>query len=165
MFDKYLISQKRKEWKSFSPNECIFCKIASHDKDISRKEIWSNDKIMILLNIFPYTVGHLQVVPISHITTYRELLKTRLIFSINEIIEDCMILLSKTYNPDGYNIGLNLGRAAGNSIEHIHFHIVPRYYNQDIHGFMEVCADTKIVGENIDEALERLKHNSQGLFI
>ena len=118
---------------------------------------------MILLNVHPYTVGHLQVVPQAHLTTFRELLGQRLMGQVNDAIEKCMVLLSKAYSPDGFNIGLNLGRAAGNSIDHLHYHIVPRYASREVHGFMETCADSKVFGEDIDEVLAKLKECARGI--
>jgi len=164
MYKKYLVAKRRSKWTSRVVEGCVFCRIVCGDPDVTEKTVWRNDDIMVLLNIHPYTMGHLQIVPTRHIIYFNDLLKSKLIIPVSQAIEKSMTLLSKTYSPDGFNVGLNLGRAAGNSIDHIHFHIVPRYSNREIHGFMETCAESKVVSEDIDDVLIRLKEGMNGIF-
>ncbi len=149
--DKYhdvIFSPGRGFWKAHNSDvPCIFCAIAEGNPDIEEKVLY-NDKInMVLMNIFPYSRGHLEVVPIKHYTDINEIGSkelTKLFYLVQKTIQ----LIKEVIKPDGINVGLNLGKAAGASIEHIHIHIVPRFEFES--GFMETTANTRIIDENIN---------------
>jgi len=101
-------------------NNCDFC-------DISKKEILFNNNLCVIKkNLFPVNLGHLLIIPKRHFDNYFEITR-------NELLEcQNLILLSKQYidkkyNPDGYNIGVNIGEYGGQSIFHLHIHLIPRY--------------------------------------
>ncbi len=143
-----IFSPRRELWNGHKSDvPCIFCAIAEGNPDIEEKVLY-NDKInMVLMNIFPYTRGHLEVVPVKHYTDINELGSEEL-KKLFCLVQRTISLVKEVIKPDGINIGINLGKAAGASIEHMHIHIVPRFeFNS---GFMETTANTRIIDEDID---------------
>ena len=143
-----IFSPKRGLWKAHKSNvPCIFCAIAEDNPNIEEKVLY-NDKInMVLMNIFPYTRGHLEVVPVKHYTDINDI-SSEEIKNLFCLIQKAISLIKEVIKPDGINVGLNLGKAAGASIEHIHIHIVPRFEIES--GFMETTANTRIIDEDIN---------------
>ncbi len=158
MYEKYLFSESRMAWinnKQRKGNgKCIFCRLAKGDMD--EKKILHRDKeLLVMMNIFPYNTGHLQVLPLRHVKTFEELTDKE-VASLFVMVKKCVRLLSKVLKPDGFNIGVNIGGdVAGASISHLHIHIVPRFRG-DI-GFMESVADTKVVPQTLNQIFRKLK--------
>ena len=94
--------------------------------EIRSWEIYRDDKVLVMINAYPYSTGHLMVVPLEHYEKY-ETISLELLLHINQMIQRSIILLEKSYSPKGFNIGLNQGNWGGASINHLHFHVVPRY--------------------------------------
>lgn len=127
---------------------CIFC-------DAAKKEVESPDNLLIhkdkysytVLNLFPYNSGHLMIVPYRHTADFNSISKEE----SSEIFENLQIAqkaLTAIMNPEGFNIGANLGRVSGAGIdEHIHFHIVPRW-NGDTN-FMPVLGEVKVISQDL----------------
>jgi ATP adenylyltransferase len=117
--------------------------------------IYKDETIIILLNKYPYNNGHLMVAPIRHVKNLEEL---------NEIESNKLwsgIILAKkaldeSYKPHGYNIGINLGKAAGAGLEdHLHIHIVPRWIGDT--NYMPIIAATKVMPQLLEESWQELK--------
>lgn len=118
----------------------------------------SGDKTITVLNLYPYNNGHLMIVPKRHTKDFSSLTdKEKLeVFEYLQISEKA---LKEIMNPDGFNVGVNLGKASGAGIdEHLHFHIVPRW-NGDTN-FMPVLGETKVISQD----LLITKRNLQGAF-
>jgi thiamine-phosphate diphosphorylase len=143
-----IFSPSRGLWKAHKSDvPCIFCAIAEGNPDIEEKVLY-NDKVnMVLMNIFPYSRGHLEVVPVKHYTDINELGSDD-IEKLFCLVQRTISLVKEVIRPDGINVGLNLGKAAGASIEHIHIHVVPRFEIES--GFMETTANTRIIDEDIN---------------
>ncbi|MGB7969798.1 MAG: thiamine-phosphate synthase family protein [Methanobacterium sp.] len=143
-----IFSSCRGLWKAYKSDvTCIFCAIAEGNPHIEEKVLY-NDKInMVLMNIFPYSRGHLEVVPVKHYTDINEI-GSEEIKKLFCLVQRTISLVKEVIKPDGINIGLNLGKSAGASIEHIHIHIVPRFEFES--GFMETTANTRIIDEDIN---------------
>ena len=143
-----IFSPRRGLWKAHKSDvPCIFCAIAEGNPNIEEKVLY-NDKInMVLMNIFPYTRGHLEVVPVKHYTDINDI-DSEEIKNLFCLVQRAISLINEVIKPDGINVGLNLGKAAGASIEHIHIHIVPRFEIES--GFMETTANTRIIDEDIN---------------
>jgi predicted fused transcriptional regulator/phosphomethylpyrimidine kinase/diadenosine tetraphosphate (Ap4A) HIT family hydrolase len=143
-----IFSSSRGLWKAHKSDvSCIFCAIANGNPDIEEKVLY-NDKVnMVLMNIFPYNRGHLEVVPVKHYTDINEI-GSEEIKKLFCLVQKTISLVKEVIRPDGINVGLNLGKAAGASIEHIHIHIVPRFEVES--GFMETTANTRIIDEDIN---------------
>jgi ATP adenylyltransferase len=159
MYKNYLWATQRSKYnKKSQPYEgCLLCGVAKNDKGVIKKVVYQNDKVMVILNVFPYNVGHVQVVPIKHVETLEDLgdEERNYLFSMTT---KTIALLKKTFNPAGINMGMNLGGdPSGASIAHIHVQIVPRY-KRDC-GFMETLADTRVMPKSLDDVLKDLKKN------
>ena len=134
---------------------CIFCEKPKQSQDAENFILCRGKHAYIILNTFPYNNGHLLIVPYRHTAEMAELTddeKLELMTLTAKSIEALRCQL----HPDGFNVGMNLGRAAGAGIdEHIHLHIIPRW-NGDTN-FMPVVADTKVVAEGLEECFNRLR--------
>ena len=102
--------------------KCIFCDF-KNDKD---KVVLGNDLDYAIFDGFPVNEGHMLIIPKRHAETYFDLTEEE-IKSMNELAFEAKKLLDSKYHPDGYNIGLNCGEYAGQTIFHCHMHIIPRY--------------------------------------
>lgn len=109
---------------------------------------------MVILNRFPYNCGHLMVVPARHIAAGRELTADEAV-DLWRLVSAAQEALDQAMRPDGFNIGINQGRAGGAGLAgHLHIHVVPRWDGD--HNFMTVCADTRVVPEALAETRRRL---------
>ncbi len=147
-----------KEEKDPLEKECFLC-IASKYPDCSfDKEslILSRNKYSyVIMNRYPYNNGHLLVAPYRHIHDLNDITDDELI-EINLTIKKLTKVLEKIYSPDGFNIGANIGRAAGAGFPgHIHFHVLPRW-NGDT-SFTATLADIKVVSESIEDSYTKIK--------
>jgi len=107
------------------------------------------------MNKFPYINGHLLVSPIKHISRLDQLEKTEMGVLLYTV-EKSVGILKKVMNPDGFNIGLNLGKVAGAGIEeHLHFHIVPRWFGDT--NALTVFADVRVIPEHLQQTFNNLK--------
>jgi len=133
---------------------CIFCKI---QKKKSREQlVFKTSHSVCLLNIYPYNNGHLMVSPGRHIKDLG-LLTAEEGADLFRSVTKAQRLLKKTLKPDGFNIGINIGKAAGAGITgHLHIHIVPRWAGDT--NFMPVVHNTKIISQSLNELLKRLHH-------
>ncbi|MEA3459706.1 MAG: HIT domain-containing protein, partial [Chloroflexota bacterium] len=108
----------------------------------------------IMLNLYPYNNGHLMIAPYEHAASPEDLDEdtlTELMLLLNKSLR----LLRRVLNPQGFNIGINLGRAAGAGVEdHVHIHVVPRWEGDN--NFMPVLSETKVIPELLDETYDKL---------
>jgi ATP adenylyltransferase len=109
---------------------------------------------LCLLNRFPYTNGHLLVAPTRHVACLTELSPQEMA-PFMELVRDATEILRKNLQPDGFNIGINIGSEAGAGVaDHLHVHIVPRWQND--HNFMTVLAEVRAIPEHLDTTYDRL---------
>ncbi|MFQ6126136.1 MAG: HIT family protein [Candidatus Heimdallarchaeota archaeon] len=158
-FPCYILSRDkikyvRGDGKMEDPHKCLLCEIVKKTSEIPSWEIYRDQRTLVMLNAYPYTTGHLMIVPLEHFEHYEHLPRDLLIH-LNLMIQQCILLLQKTYSPYGFNIGLNQGKWGGASILHLHVHIVPRYGAEL--NFMEVIGGTRIVIEPLEATLKTLK--------
>lgn len=134
---------------------CIFCDKPDADKDAENFIITRRAHSFSMLNIYPYNNGHIMVAPYKHIGDLAKLTKTELADMFALVVES-KHLLDKALSPEGYNIGMNIGKVSGAGFsQHIHMHIVPRF-NGDTN-FMPVLSGTKVISESLKELYNRLK--------
>ncbi len=136
-----------------SRGKCLFCGCA---KGRGNGQVILKTRYSIaILNIFPYNNGHILISPLRHVQKISQL-KDAEVLDLFRALNRVNRLLDKVLKPDGYNIGVNIGRVAGAGIPgHLHLHIVPRW-NGDTN-FMPVINDTKIISQSLDELYKRLK--------
>jgi len=134
---------------------CIFCPGDDREKDQARLILYVGSMTTVLMNRFPYINGHLLVAPIRHIPEL-EGLSNEESMDLLLMVKKSVDILKKVMVPEGFNIGLNLGRVAGAGVEeHMHFHIVPRW-NGDTN-YMTVLGDVRVIPEHIDETYRKLR--------
>ena len=137
------------------PQGCIFCDKSSQNDDALNYILYRGDKNFVIMNSYPYDPGHLMIAPYQHTGNLEELADEEL-HEHFKIISRSIQLLKKVFNPDGFNIGMNIGRIAGAGIaDHFHTHIVPRWSGDT--NFMPVVADTKVINQAIGETYQKLK--------
>jgi ATP adenylyltransferase len=143
--------------KRTPPNEptCIFCSKVEEDNDAKNHILYRGDCCFVILNLYPYNNGHLMVVPYQH-TSKLEDLEEATLAEIMMLTQKAVEILRAAYDPQGFNIGINLGTAAGAGIAaHIHQHVVPRW-NGDTN-FVSIIGQTRIIPEWIDETYSQLR--------
>jgi ATP adenylyltransferase len=141
--------------------ECIFCTGEDRGEDKARLILHVDDVTMVMMNRFPYTNGHLLVAPRRHVPGLQDLSNEEsldLLLTVSSSIE----VLKKVIGPEGFNVGLNLGKVAGAGVEeHLHFHIVPRW-NGDTN-FMTVFGEVRVIPEHIKETYQKLRPHFEGI--
>jgi ATP adenylyltransferase len=143
-----------KYFLSFPSKGCLFCKIKNAKKDKANRIVQRTKHAFSVLNIFPYNNGHLMVAPFRHLKDLNELNQEELLDLMNLVRESCN-LIRQALNPEGFNIGINIGKIAGAGIPgHLHIHIVPRWRGDT--NFMPVVAHTKIVSQSLDSLYKAL---------
>lgn len=134
--------------------ECFICQGLSENSDKTNQIVLRTRHSVVLLNRYPYNNGHLLVAPLLHVSRLDQLSSEGLL-EINETIRLLVQTLEKTIKPDGFNIGMNLGKVAGAGLPgHIHWHIVPRW-NGDTN-FMPIVADVKVIVQSLESLYEVL---------
>ncbi|TET47613.1 MAG: HIT domain-containing protein [Dehalococcoidia bacterium] len=137
------------------PEGCILCEKPGQNNDAQNYILHRGDKNFIILNSYPYNPGHLMVAPYRHVASLEKLTdeERREHF---EIVSRSVRVLRQVFNPGGFNIGINLGKAAGAGIEdHFHTHIVPRWQGDT--NFMPVLADVRVLPEALADTYQKLK--------
>lgn len=140
--------------------ECILCAVAAGDDKVEKLEVWRTKRWVASVNLHPYNVGHMILFPIRHAVDVRELTKSEAaeLHSLQALSLD---VLDSLYAPAGYNVGFNINRPAGASIEHLHLHIVPRYPNEA--GFLDILSETRTIVEGPKETIDKLKKTFEKL--
>lgn len=138
------------------PPGCIFCNaVASPDADESKLILHRGQHCFIILNLYPYNNGHLMVVPFAHTESIEQLPPDTLAEMMN-LSQHSLAVLRQAYQPHAFNIGMNIGAAAGaGEPGHVHMHIVPRWAGDT--NFMSMLANTRVIPEEIGQTYARLK--------
>lgn len=131
---------------------CIFCNALSKNDDLT---LFKGESGMVVMNKFPYINGHLLVAPVRHLSALNGLERNEKA-DLLELIEKSIGILKLVMKPDGFNVGLNLGKVAGAGIEdHLHFHIVPRWFGDT--NALSVFADLRVIPEHLKATYDNLK--------
>jgi len=134
--------------------ECIFCLPPEIKMDRNRLVLHATDTTLIMLNRFPYTNGHLMVAPRQHTSRLAALPEKSQLELISSLVL-CQQVLEKTMKPQGFNVGMNLGKAAGAGVDdHLHIHIVPRWEGDT--NFMSVLQDIRVMPEHLLDTFDKL---------
>jgi ATP adenylyltransferase len=135
--------------------ECIFCTKPAESDDKANLIVYRGERCFVILNLFPYTNGHLMVAPYEHIARLQDL-DAEVLTEMLSLAQRAMVRLEGVYDPQGYNVGFNQGRVAGAGLEHhIHLHVVPRWGGDT--NFMPVIADTKVMPQTLEQSYEALR--------
>lgn len=143
---------------------CIFCPGEDRAEDSLRGILHVGKTCMAMMNRFPYTNGHLLVAPVRHVHRLDALTEAEGL-DLMKTVTQCVAVLRRTMHPDGFNVGLNLGKVAGAGVEdHLHFHIVPRWNGDN--NFMTVLGDVRVIPQHIEETYRTLlPHFQPPLFV
>ena len=136
-------------------SECIFCRKPAEDDDEANLIVHRDERCFVILNIFPYTNGHLMIAPYEHVAALQHL-DRETTAEMMALAQRAMTVLDEEYDPQGYNAGLNQGRVAGAGYEaHIHLHVVPRWAGDT--NYLPVLADTRVISQSLEQSYEVLK--------
>ena len=137
------------------PGECVFCVPGERDEDEERLILCRGKTAFVLMNKYPYNSGHLLIAPFRHTVEYCSLTKEECseIFTLSQ---HCVDILEKVSSPQGFNLGFNLGAAAGAGIKgHLHMHVVPRWNGDS--SFIAVLGDVRTLPEYLTVTYAKLK--------
>lgn len=135
--------------------ECIFCDAAARKDDENTLVVYRGAKTFIILNRFPYTSGHVMIVPYSHVAELN-LCDPGALDEMMRLAQRMEKIFQANYKPDGMNLGMNLGRAAGAGVAgHLHLHVLPRWFGDS--NFMTVVGETRIHPEDLKVTYERVR--------
>ena len=134
---------------------CVFCAVQEQEDSAENLIVFRGTYTFVILNRYPYTSGHLMVIPYVHKPNLEELdLESRT--EMMELTSRCTTVLHTVYKPQGFNIGVNIGEAAGAGVkEHVHIHIVPRWVGDT--NFMSSVGQTRVLPETLEDTYRRVK--------
>ncbi len=134
---------------------CIFCVKPRQRRDTANHILLRGKAAFVMMNRFPYNNGHLMIAPYRHVGDFARLRPDELL-DLMALAQSCQRAMVRCLRPDGFNLGFNLGTAAGAGIaDHLHLHLVPRW-NGDTN-FMPVMARTKVISEALEATCRRLR--------
>ena len=141
--------------ESERPEGCILCDKPAQDNDVANYILHRGEHNFIMLNGYPYNPGHLMIAPYRHVDTL-EALGDEELLEHTRMVNKGLQALRQAFNPQGFNVGVNIGRVAGAGIDdHVHTHIVPRW-NGDT-SFITVMGDTKVLPQALADSYRRLE--------
>jgi ATP adenylyltransferase len=137
-------------------NGCIFCNLRDNpDKDEANFVIHRASHNFVVLNVYPYISGHLLIVPYEHVGQLDAATKETT-DELMDLTKHCQTAIREAYQPAGFNIGMNLGHAAGAGIvDHIHVHIMPRWTGDT--NFMSTIGNTRVIAEDLTTTYRKLR--------
>lgn len=162
MIENWMYAPGRLKWVT-RPEKggrgCIFCKIAKGDHKVDSLMLHKGRKFMVIMNLYPYTTGHVQIVPIKHLTSLEKMLDKD-VAEMFIVVKRTMKVITKVLKPIGFNVGINQGgSASGASIDHLHVHIVPRFRTD--FGFIDTIGATRVLPERVEDTYKRLKKHKE----
>jgi ATP adenylyltransferase len=147
----YISAASKNEGK---PDGCIFCELPKI-ADEEAKIVYRGQHCYIILNSFPYTSGHVMVVPFAHLDELQKLPEAAA-HEMMALTQKMERVLRQIYSPDGINLGMNIGRAAGAGVVgHVHMHVLPRWVGDT--NFMTVAGETRVLPEALEETYGRIR--------
>lgn len=148
--------QYMKEAASGQQPDCFFCAAVKSNQDEETLLVYRGAKAFVILNRFPYTSGHVMIVPYAHVAALN-LCEEGTLAEMMLLAQRVESVFRNEYKPDGMNLGMNLGRAAGAGVEgHLHLHALPRWFGDS--NFMGVTAETRVHPEELATTYKRLKN-------
>lgn len=142
---------------------CVFCHISKNIEDVKMQVLFSDEYCYVVMNKFPYSPGHMMVVPFFH-TSNIEDLEDNIWMQMSIRVRQGVKLLKEVMPCEGVNIGMNLGKSAGAGIEqHVHYHMLPRWIGDT--NFISTLGGTRVYPASFDEIFKKLKDNASKYFI
>jgi ATP adenylyltransferase len=139
---------------------CIFCAAVAANDDAKTQIVFRGSKSFVILNRYPYTTGHVMIVPYAHVADLAAA-DPEMLAEMMRIAQRVQTALHNTYHPEGFNLGMNLGRAAGAGVTgHLHLHQLPRWPGDA--NFMTVIGETRVEPEDLAVTYEKLRKALNG---
>lgn len=153
---RYDYIQANKDGASADSGGCVFCDILAGSASDEETFILHRAEFnFVILNIFPYITGHMMVLPYDHISHLSDASK-KITNELMDLTKKCQAVLHKVYEPEGINLGMNQGKAAGAGVAgHFHMHVLPRWVG-DVN-FMTTISETRTIPESLTSTFKRLK--------
>jgi ATP adenylyltransferase len=134
---------------------CVFCALPSREDDEQTFILHRAQHNFVILNIYPYTSGHLMIVPFEHTADFAALAKETS-DEMMDLAKRAQAILQETYHPHGFNLGMNLGQAAGAGVsDHLHLHVLPRWSGDA--NFMSTVGETRVIPEDLRTTFNKLR--------
>jgi len=128
---------------------CIFCEKSKEENDRENLVVYRGRHCFAILNLFPYTTGHIMIAPYEHTGTI-EKLDPETLTEMMVVAQNSLSAIRDAFGPEGFNLGINISRVAGAGIkDHVHLHLVPRWAGDN--NFMAVIADTRVLPRTLDD--------------
>ena len=141
--------------------KCVFCEAAASTEDARNLVVSRGQFCFVILNRYPYTSGHLMIAPYRHVSRLTAV-ETEATTEMMQLVRQAETILQEAYSPDGLNLGMNLGEAAGAGIEqHIHMHVLPRW--KGYANFMTSIGGTRIIPETLEETYRKVREGWEGI--
>jgi len=134
---------------------CIFCDLPKKNEDEKNLILYRGEMSFVMMNNYPYNPGHVMISPYRHVGEFEDLERDEMA-EMMLLTQKSVRVIKEAMKPDGFNIGINLGKVAGAGIaDHIHIHVVPRWEGDT--NFMPVIGDVKVIPEAVEESYKKLK--------
>lgn len=145
---EYINNNKKKK-------ECVFCDAIKSDRDEENLVVFRGKYSFILMNKYPYNTGHSLIIPYSHVSSYEDLQPEERA-EMMELLNQFTHVLRQVYQPEAFNVGANIGTAAGAGIApHVHFHILPRWSGDT--NFLTTVMQTRVLPEKLSDTYQKLR--------
>jgi ATP adenylyltransferase len=140
---------------------CVFCEAAKEKDDAQARIVHRGEHCFVILNTYPYTPGHVMIVPYTHVDELQKL-PAEAAHEMMGLSQRMETVLRKLYRPDGINLGMNIGKAAGAGIAgHIHMHVLPRWVADA--NFVSVVGETRVLPETLEVTWEKMREAMEAL--
>lgn len=134
---------------------CVFCHKMCEENDRENLILYRGNTACVLMNLYPYNTGHVMIIPHEHIPGLEDLPEETMA-EMMKLLQESIKVLRKVFNPDGFNVGANIGKAAGAGIDtHVHIHVVPRWEGDT--NFMPIFAETRVMPEMLPDTYDKLR--------
>lgn len=156
-FKKRLWASWRMKYIQNGPHQsgCVFCNAMAEQDGEENLIIMRGKQAFVILNKYPYTSGHLMITSTEHKASLVDITPAART-EMMELVTQFMTILGTTYNPEGFNVGINIGQAAGAGVVgHVHIHVVPRWSGDT--NFMSTVADTRVLPETLEETYRHVR--------
>jgi ATP adenylyltransferase len=139
----------------FEGPSCVFCSLPAQDDDARTYILYRGARAFVIMNLYPYNNGHLMVVPYAHVDTIATL-DGETLTEMMGLAQRSQAVLTQAMRPQGFNLGMNQGRAAGAGIaDHVHMHLLPRWIGDT--NFMPALGDVRVMPQHLDETYQLLR--------
>ncbi len=134
--------------------ECVFCKALQQENGLENLIVYRGKEAFVILNRYPYTSGHVMIVPNAHVASLEDL-PVQARAELMELATQAVHVLTEVYHPQGFNLGINMGEVAGAGIaNHIHLHVVPRWAGDT--NFMTAVGASRVLPETLEDTYARI---------